>query len=260
MPTRTAHQIVELITEKRKVRPVELATALQISPQALHRHLRRLVEEGVLQARGSAPKTFYMLGGVPDLEECFEWVSAPKAGVLAGGEFLNETRDMLTARLPRLRRFTSEGLDATKVLPLVIACAGELGNNAFDHNLGNWRDVPGCWLQAQTVGKQLWLCVADRGQGVLRSLSRTLPQLADDQAALEAAFELQISGRASEKRGNGLKFVRATIEADPRRGLGASSGKGFVSFGAEGNRCAALLRKHFRRVDGTVCLTVWELT
>ncbi len=259
MRTPTADQIVNVIASQGKARPSELAKALQISPQALHRHLRRLVDDHVLQVRGSAPKTFYMLGGVPDFDDALEWVSAPQAGAVVAGEFLNETRDALAARLPRLQRFTSEGLDP-KLLPLVIACAGELGNNAFDHNLGNWRDVPGCWLQAETVGKQLWLCVADRGQGVWRSLSRALPQLADDQAALEAAFEQQISGRAPEKRGNGLKFVRKAIEAEPLRGLGACSGKGFVSLGGLGEGCVGVLRKKFRRAGGTICVTVWELT
>ena len=35
-----------------------------------------------------------------------------------------------------------------KIFPLIVAVAGEIGNNSFDHNLGNWPDTPGVFFSA----------------------------------------------------------------------------------------------------------------
>jgi len=117
------------------------------------------------------------------------------------------------------------GLKADE-LPLTISVVGEIGNNCFDHNLGHWKDVPGCWFETQITGGLLWVCIADRGQGVLKSLARTDPALRDDQAALIAAFERNISGRAPEHRGNGLKFVKNVIlqRGQPRHCMSVRAG------------------------------------
>ena len=53
--------------------------------------------------------------------------------------------------------------------------------------------------------------MADRGQGVQKTLKRVRPQIADDEEALKIAFTEIVSGRAPESRGNGLKFVRKII-------------------------------------------------
>ena len=167
-----------------------------------------------------------------------------------------ESRDMLNARLPHLKSYVKMGLPE-KILPLVIAAAAEVGNNAFDHNLGQWRDVPGCWLESQVSGRQLWIMIADRGQGIFQSLVKVHPELADDQAAVRAAFETVISGRAPEKRGNGLKFVREAISTTPGGGLACISGAGRVHYGDQGQRCSAILDKGFNAVKGTVALMAW---
>jgi DNA-binding transcriptional ArsR family regulator len=196
MKTQTRSQIVKMIDENGMMRPIELARALKLSPQAIHRHLRRLAEAGVLEARGAPPFTQYALAGVPNFEAAFDWMKARSITDHSVSQ-VSETRDILAARLPRLKTFLEAGLPVT-VLPLVVSTAGEVGNNSFDHNLGQWRDVPGCWFEAQATGKYLWLCVADRGQGVFRSLKRVQQSLESEQAALELAFEKIISGRAPD--------------------------------------------------------------
>jgi hypothetical protein len=64
-----------------------------------------------------------------------------------------ETRDVLQARVDRLRnhlmRASMEDSDAA----LFYAILMEIGGNAFDHNLGNWPDVPGALL-AWELGKK----------------------------------------------------------------------------------------------------------
>lgn len=99
------------------------------------------------------------------------------------------------------------------LVPLIVAVAGEVGNNSFDHNLGNWPDVPGIFFGYDVHKKQIIL--ADRGQGVLTTLKRVRPNLKNHLEALRVAFTEIVSGRAPEERGNGLKFVRQVIAGNP---------------------------------------------
>ena len=172
---------------------------------------------------------------------------------------MSETRDVLNARLPHVDNEAHRGL-SDDALALVTSIAGEVGNNSFDHNLGLWRDVPGCWFETQVTGGRLWICVADRGQGIFRSLANVLPDLRDDQAALDVAFNQRVTGRAPEPRGNGLKFVKSIVTGAPGRGLACASGNGMFEIGDLGPTAAKLLRTNARPVKGTITLLLWELT
>lgn len=96
---------------------------------------------------------------------------------------------------------------------LIVAVAGEIGNNSFDHNLGNWPDVPGIFF-GYDLAKGLAV-LADRGLGILHTLRPVKPDLMTHQEALRVAFTEVISGRAPEARGNGLKFVRKVMAENP---------------------------------------------
>ena len=37
------------------------------------------------------------------------------------------------------------------IVPLIVAVAGEIGNNSFDHNLGKWPDSPGVFFGFDVV-------------------------------------------------------------------------------------------------------------
>lgn len=92
---------------------------------------------------------------------------------------------------------------------LITSVAGEIGNNSFDHNLGSWPDVRGIYFGCDLKKRQVVL--ADRGQGILTTLRRVRPDLANDEQALFVAFTETVTGRAPEGRGNGLKYVRAVV-------------------------------------------------
>jgi hypothetical protein len=148
------------------------------------------------------------------LKQAFEWIERS-----SGKDFLEDneycaTRDIFQVRLDRMRVAST---------PLLTAVMGEFGNNSFDHNVGNWRDVTGVYFAFDDKGGVA--VVADRGQGVYATLSRVEPTLADDIAALETAFTKQLSGRSPERRGNGLKFVRSVAEKE-RWSLQFFSGSG----------------------------------
>ncbi|MFA5975247.1 MAG: winged helix-turn-helix domain-containing protein [Elusimicrobiota bacterium] len=258
MKTQTRAQILKIIEKSGKIRPFELRKSLNISAQAIHRHLRNLTQQGMVEIKKSGSFTHYALAGVPDLAAVSKWMNART--VPKGPEsFVCETREVFTGRLPHLKSFIINGLPED-LLPLVISTVAEVGNNSFDHNLGQWRDVPGCWFESQVTGRHLWICITDRGQGIFQSLIKVYPTLANEQDALNAAFETIISGRSPERRGNGLKFVKNNLSMTPGGGVACISGTGRVFYGEQGEKCIALLDKNFTKVKGTVTLMVWGLS
>ena len=257
MKTDTKAELLALIAARSAMRPVELARAVQISPQALHRQLKALVAQGALVVQGRPPRTFYALAGVPDFSAAFAWISAQTIKI-SPTNTVCETRDVFAGRLSPLKVLTRQGLDRDD-LPQFISVVGEIGNNSFDHNLGQWRDVPGCWFETQVTGNKLWVCIGDRGQGIYSSLSKIDPGIADAQAAMQIAFEKFVSGRAPEKRGNGLKYVKNVILDEVERGIACVSDRGRVRYGDWGHICDQLLQENTPIVRGTLTLMVWIL-
>lgn len=123
-----------------------------------------------------------------------------------------KTRDIFQARL---ERFQSELLKDVRNASssLISAIAGEIGNNSFDHNLGNWPDILGIFFSYSLAEKKIIL--ADRGLGILFTLRKVRPNLNSHKDALKVAFTETVSGRAPESRGNGLKFVRNIVTQNP---------------------------------------------
>lgn len=117
--------------------------------------------------------------------------------------FYCQSRDEFQARLDNLFALSQD--------PVLTAVCGELGNNSFDHNLGAWADIPGMHFIGADAGNGK-IIIADRGQGIRKSLSRVVPGLKDDLSAVRTAFERVISGRSPEHRGNGLKFVLRAVK------------------------------------------------
>lgn len=128
-------------------------------------------------------------------------------------DFFCQNSSVFQARLSRMGTELGRIQEINSIYPLLVAIAGEIGNNSFDHNLGNWPDILGIFF-AFDVNKRI-IVLADRGQGILTTLQRVRPGLNDDKEALEIAFTERISGRAPESRGNGLKFVRQVVNVNP---------------------------------------------
>ncbi|MBF8249565.1 MAG: merR-type protein [Candidatus Levybacteria bacterium] len=140
-----------------------------------------------------------------------QWVSA-KIGYIPEDDVYCQTRDDFQARLEKLQSVLKNKVSLSGI-SLLSAVAGEIGNNSFDHNLGNWPDIPGVFF-SYDIRKNI-IILADRGQGILTTLRRVKPELTTSEGALEVAFTETISGRANEARGNGLKFVRSVITENP---------------------------------------------
>jgi excisionase family DNA binding protein len=137
-----------------------------------------------------------------------EWVSIGQSG-LPAYDFYCSTSDRFKTRHERMAHEIDAHPLWQKFGSLISSAAGEIGNNSFDHNLGNWPDVPGTFF-AHDLGKRI-IVLADRGVGVLATLRLIRPKLKTDEEALYVAFTEIITSRASEHRGNGLKYVKDAL-------------------------------------------------
>lgn len=180
--------------------------------------LRRWDSKGKLKAvRSSGGHRYYSRERLENFALDFRAVArvwaesqtAPDASL----DYYCYTQDIFRARLDRMA-LELDGNLATKTLTsLLVAVAGEIGNNSFDHNIGNWPDTPGVFF-AYDTGKQI-IVLADRGVGIKATLLRVRAELKDDMAAMRVAFTERVSGRFPEQRGNGLKFVCSVATKNP---------------------------------------------
>lgn len=141
------------------------------------------------------------------ISNAFNWVFAVTLPTLSEDRYCS-TRDVFQARLESLITNLEKdlGMDAF----LLGAIAGEIGNNSYDHNLGRWPNLPGIFLAFDKKRKTIVL--ADRGVGILATISHVRPEVKNDREALNLAFTQIISGRKGEHRGNGLKFVSSVVK------------------------------------------------
>ncbi len=145
----------------------------------------------------------------------YDWTTSKPNQADIKSDYYCQTRDIFQARLSNMVNDLLENSEINKnKIYIISAIAGEIGNNSFDHNLGNWPDIMGIFFGYNFEKNNLEIILADRGQGILKTLKRVKPELKDDFEALKTAFTERISGRAPEVRGNGLKFSKENIEKE----------------------------------------------
>lgn len=158
----------------------------------------------------------------------FLWVTKRSPSKLEEDVYC-QTRDVFQVRLQIFTQHLERNMGTDAYL--ISAVCGEIGNNSFDHNLGNWPDIPGVYFAHD--GSKKTVVLADRGQGILKTIQNVLPEVPDDKKALEVAFTKIISGRSPEQRGNGLKFVTRVLR-EKRWTLVFESGRASLSIDAHG--------------------------
>ena len=60
-------------------------------------------------------------------------------------------------RLSKLQTSLESVEDINDYYPLIVAIVGEIGNNSFDHNLGNWPDISGIFFSFDINKRQIAL-------------------------------------------------------------------------------------------------------
>ena len=220
--------------EEKDVKIGEAAKYLGVTEQTL----RNWDASGKFPARRSPGGTRYYL--MEDLKRLrsdlpklgWAWASSAQAPDISD-DFYCERQDRFTSRLEKMAMTLLDVGVPEDTVSVLTQAVGEIGDNSFAHNIGQWPDVPGIFF-AYDSGKQV-VVLADRGQGVRATLRRVRPELDTDADALKVAFTEVISGRAAEKRGNSLKVVRRVAETGPIS-LEYRSGLGVVMIEKHGNR------------------------
>ncbi len=214
MKSDTKAKILTIIKQNGSIRAHDIIAQLNLNSTGIFRHLRDLKEQGIIYKVGSPPQVRYFLknDNIQDknsvvLQNIWRWAQSGDS-LSVNNDQLCPARDVFQARsvrlLPVLKKESNEGLSF-----LLLAVVGEIGNNSFDHNLGNWIDVSGAVLVHDE--KNRIIILADRGQGVRKTISKVRPNLKNDEEALLVVFTEIISGRAPEQRGNGLKFTKKVM-------------------------------------------------
>lgn len=209
----------------------KVADILGINPQTL----RRWDEKGILKARRDNPAghRYYFVDDLADfLSNNFKYLyklainwSFNKKAIDLPSRFYCQDAFVFKSRLSKLETVLQREENLKDSFSLVTSVVGEIGNNSFDHNIGNWPDLPGIFFGYDLNKRKIIL--ADRGQGVLSTLKKVRPSLKNDKEALLVAFTETLSGRKPEHRGNGLKYVRKVIQNN-RMSLWFHSGQAIV--------------------------------
>lgn len=158
-----------------------------------------------------------------------------------------DTQDRFHARQNTLAILLDQQEETRSVAPIVASMTGEIGNNSFDHNIGNWPDVAGIFF-AYDFSKRI-VALADRGVGIRTTLRRVRPNIKDDIEALTIAMNERVSGRAPEQRGNGLKFVRKVAE---KYGVGVMLQSGIAVAEVRKGAKKLSIRLADRNIRGTI--------
>lgn len=195
----------------------ETANILAVNTQTL----RRWDKSGRLKAKrkrtGKISRYYYYENEIEDfLSADFsvlfkiarKWYSSPSPRQIPR-RFYCPDKSIFKARLSRFEFDLSQNANFAQIFPLIVAIVGEIGNNSYDHNLGNWPDAVGTFFGYNIEERKVVL--VDRGQGLLKTLKQVRPNLSNYSEALGVAFTELISGRAPEARGNGLKYVREVV-------------------------------------------------
>ncbi len=185
------------------------------------------------------------------LQLATDWISS---GIEIPSKYFCENSAVFQARLQKMQNELAiiKNEEIEKIFPLVVAVAGEIGNNSFDHNLGQWPDIAGIFFGYDINKRQIIL--ADRGQGILQTLKRIRPNLIDDKEALKMAFTEIVSGREPEERGNGLKFVRNVVTKNSI-GLSFQSGNAQLELKRDSSDLNLKLAQNYYR--GCIALIVY---
>ena len=166
-------------------------------------------------------------------------------------------RDEFNARLSYfIEMFKDFGLtesDAQRATALV----GELGNNVFDHNLGNWpTSISGCIIAAGHYPDThtIEIAVGDPGAGFYRSLKTAFPKITSDKEAIKLGLAGN-TGRVGEARGNGLRLTQLWTIQNFSGSVMIHSGDGLVIVDKSG-----MEEKTVNKILGTVAQFVISYT
>ena len=85
--------------------------------------------------------------------------------------FYCQNSAIFQSRLVKMQNLMIQNQNTKNSFSLLVSMAGEIGDNSYDHNLGQWPDIPGIFFGYDLNKKQIVL--ADRGLGVVAKPRRS---------------------------------------------------------------------------------------
>src|SRR3989344_7363602 len=130
------------INEKDFYTTAELAELLGVSRIAVFKRIK----SGSIKATKVGRNFVIFKKDVGEFEALLsELFTSAKAWALSGRQFSEkwycQTSAVFQARLVKMENFLLKGKYKNKLFSLLTSIAGEIGNNSFDHNLGQWPDT-----------------------------------------------------------------------------------------------------------------------
>ena len=174
--------ILRLVAERGSAQSGGIAQSLGLTRQALHRHLRRLVDAGDLVAEGAGRGASY---------RCPSRFRLPLAG-------LAEDRvwsDIGSAALRRVAPSRSAAAESAFHYAFTV-----LLDNAIDHSGGRWVDVT-----FEKAGDRVAFEIADDGVGIFARVRRGL-RLPSELAALQELSKGKVTTQPKRHTGEGIFF------------------------------------------------------
>jgi len=90
------NQIIHYLNENGASKPKDIIEYLQISPQAVHRHLKKMVLQELLVKKGSSPVVFYDLNKDSKSKKAFDLTKSEQAYLEKNYSYLSPTGKFLT--------------------------------------------------------------------------------------------------------------------------------------------------------------------
>lgn len=98
---------------------------------------------------------------------------------------------------------------------LIGSSLGEIVDNAFSHNIGQWSNDLGplviLLMQNNIQKRELTISICDFGIGFLQTIKHNYPKITTEAEAINLALKANVTGRPNQKGGNGLLFLQKNV-------------------------------------------------
>jgi len=181
-------KIQQQILRDIKYHPKDIASHIseifQISRQATHKHLKKLVNEGWLDSSGSTRSKVYKLGYRRD-----HGVSIPLDKSISEHEVYDIEFYSIIEGLPK------------NVEDIIFYGFTEMVNNAIDHSEGSK-----CSIYIERNKEEISITISDDGEGIFKRIKR-LKNLSDEKQAILELYKGKLTTDPANHSGQGIFFT-----------------------------------------------------
>jgi len=161
-----------------------ISEIFQISRQATHKHLKKLVEEGWLESTGSTRSKIYKLG---DRRE--HQVVIPLDKSISEHEVYDKEFSTILEGLPK------------NIEDIIFYGFTEMVNNAIDHSEGKV-----CAIHLNRGKNEIEISISDNGEGIFKRITR-LKNLSDEKQAILELYKGKLTTDPENHSGQGIFFT-----------------------------------------------------